>query len=142
MSVEAFVNFNGNCREAVEFYHKVFNTQAPKFMTFGDAPETPGFSLPESAKNLICYTDLNIGGTLVMFSDIFPGTPFVEGNNISLTIGSKDEEEIKRFFNVMKDGGKVLMELQQTFWSKCYGCVTDKFGIPWQFSLMCDENNQ
>lgn len=26
------------------------------------------------------------------------------------------------------------MELQETFWSKCYGSVTDKFGIPWQLS--------
>lgn len=27
------------------------------------------------------------------------------------------------------------MDLQETFWSKCYGLLTDKFGINWQFSL-------
>jgi PhnB protein len=29
----------------------------------------------------------------------------------------------------MKEGGKVIMELQETFWSKCYSAVTDKYGI-------------
>ncbi|MBP2636995.1 MAG: hypothetical protein H6Q72_2902 [Firmicutes bacterium] len=38
MSVDVFLNFNGNCREAVEFYAQVFGTEKPQFMTFGDAP--------------------------------------------------------------------------------------------------------
>jgi len=25
------------------------------------------------------------------------------------------------------------MDLQETFYSKCYGMLIDKFGIPWQF---------
>lgn len=69
-----------------------------------------------------------------MFSDVFPGMPFVEGNNISLTIISTNMDEIKALFNKLKDGGTVGMDLQETFWSKCYGNITDKFGIQWQFS--------
>ena len=69
-----------------------------------------------------------------MFSDNFPGMPFIVGNNISLTIVSDNLDEIKSFFNQLKEGGNVGMELQETFWSKCYGNVTDKFGIQWQLS--------
>ena len=69
-----------------------------------------------------------------MFSDVFPGMPFVKGNNISLAIVSKNIEEIKYLFNKLKEGGTVAMELQETFWSKCYGHLTDKFGIGWQFN--------
>lgn len=69
-----------------------------------------------------------------MFSDILPGMPFVLGNNISLTIVSKSIDEIKSFFNKMKEGGTVEMDFQETFWSKCYGFIIDKFGISWQFS--------
>ncbi|HEY8911125.1 MAG TPA: VOC family protein [Desulfosporosinus sp.] len=134
MAVEAYINFNGNCREAVEFYVQVFGTEKPPLMTFGDAPPDPKFTLPEEAKGLIMHTQLSITGSTVMFSDVFPGMPFVAGNNISLTLISKDIDEIKSLFNNLKEGGTVGMDLQETFWSKCYGSVTDKFGIPWQLS--------
>ena len=41
---------------------------------------------------------------------------------------------MKSLFHKLKEGGTVGMELQETFWSKCYGSLTDKFGIGWQFS--------
>ena len=54
-----------------------------------------------------------------MFSDTFPGSPFIQGNNISLAFVSKNEEEIRSAFEALKEGGTVAMELQETFWSKC-----------------------
>lgn len=135
MSVNAYLNFNGNCREAVEFYAEVFGTASPNIMTFGETPPNPEFTLPEEAKDLVMHTRLSINGSNVMFSDAFPGMPFVEGNNISLAFVSKDLDEIKSIFNKLSQGGKVGMELQETFWSKIYGQLTDKFGIQWQFNF-------
>lgn len=134
MSVDVYINFNGNCREAVEFYAQVFETEQPQFMTFGEAPPNPEYPLPEEAKNLIMHTRLSIDGSNVMFSDVFPGMPFNAGNNISLSIVSNNMEKIKSYFAKLKNGGTVGMELQETFWSKCYGSLTDKFGIEWQFN--------
>ncbi|MFB6466832.1 VOC family protein [Cytobacillus sp. Hz8] len=135
MSVDVYLNFDGNCREAVEFYAEVFGTEKPQIMTFGDSPQNPDYQLPEEAKNLVMHTRITISGSNVMFSDVFPGYPFQQGNNISLAFVSKDQNEIISCFNELKEGGKVEMELQETFWSKCYGSLTDKFGIGWQFSL-------
>ncbi|MDF2961174.1 MAG: glyoxalase [Paenibacillus sp.] len=134
MAIDVYINFNGNCREAVEFYAKVFGTEQPQIMTFGETPPDPNFTLPEEAKHLVMHTRLNITGSNVMFSDVFPGMPFVEGNNITLAIISKNLDEVKTLFNKLKEGGTVIMELQETFWSKCYGNLTDKFGIGWQFN--------
>ncbi|TVY11716.1 VOC family protein [Paenibacillus cremeus] len=134
MSVDAYLNFNGNCREAVEFYAQVFGTEAPKFMTFAEVPPNPEFQLPEEAKNLIMHTRLNIAGSNVMFSDVFAGMPFTVGNNISLAYVNDDGAALHSAFNQLKDGGTVQMELQETFWSKNYGMLTDKFGIQWQFN--------
>lgn len=135
MAVEVFISFNGNCRDAVEFYAKVFRTEKPEIMTFADMPAGPEeFPFAEEAKKLVMYTRLNINGSTVMFSDVPPGMPFVAGSNISLTIGSKSMDEIKLWFNELKEGGTVVMELQETFWSKYYGFITDKFGILWQFN--------
>jgi PhnB protein len=80
------------------------------------------------------HTQININGSNVMFADTFPGRPFVAGNNINLVIIRKNMDEIKSIFGKLQEGGTVDMELQETFWSKCYGMLTDKFGIGWQFS--------
>lgn len=134
VSVDVYLNFNGNCREAVEFYAEVFKTEKPQIMTFGEAPPNPNYELPEEAKDLVMHTRLNIDGSNVMFSDTFPGMPFVEGNNVTLAVVNRDIEQIKSIYEGLKEDGKVVMELQETFWSKLYGQVTDKFGIHWQLN--------
>ena len=137
MAIEAYINFQGNCREAVEFYTRAFGTEKPHIMTYGDMPqETDGaFPLPDDSRDWIMHTQLTIHGSTVMLSDVPPNMPFTVGNNISLVIVSDDLEAIKQSFAKLKAGGTVVMELQETFWSKCYGMLTDKFGINWQFSL-------
>jgi PhnB protein len=134
MPINAYLVFNGNTREAVEFYAKVFKTEAPQIMTFGDQPQHPDYPMPEEAKNLIMHTRLNIDGSTVMFSDNFPGSPFIEGNNVTLALVSKNLDDIQSWYDQLKEGGTVTMELQETFWAKLYGQVTDKFGIHWQIS--------
>lgn len=135
MPVEVYLNFNGNCREAAMYYAKVFETDAPQIMTFGDTPPNLEYPLPEEAKDLVMHTRLNINGSTVMFSDVFPGMPFIQGNNVSLSLLSQDEDKLRTWFSRLQDGGTVSMELQETFWSKCYGNLTDRFGIEWQFNL-------
>jgi len=134
MAVEAYINFNGNCREAVEFYAGVFGTEKPKIMLFGDMPSDNGFPLSEATKNLVMHTEIKVMGSTIMFSDVPPDMPFIVGNNISLVLSSDDMDEIKAIFNQLKEGGNVMMDLQETFWSKSYGFVIDRFGIGWQLS--------
>lgn len=134
MAINIYMNFNGNCREVVEFYADVFQTEQPRIMTFGESPQNPDFPLPLEAKNLVMHSQLQIFGSTIMFSDTFPGQPVVIGNNISLTIVTTDELAIRQSFDRLKESGEVIMELQETFWSKCYGSVTDKFGMVWQLN--------
>ena len=134
MAINVYINFNGNCLKAVEFYSQVFETEKPKIMTYGDTPPNSGFIIPEDAKNLVMHALININGNNIMFSDTFPGSPFIIGDNISLVINSKNMDEIKSLFNKLKDGGVVDQDLQESFFSKCYGSLTDKFGIIWQLS--------
>ncbi|WP_150275744.1 VOC family protein [Paenibacillus tepidiphilus] len=139
MGIDVYLNFNGNCREAVEYYADVFQTGAPQIMAFGDSPPNPDYPLPEEAKHLVMHARLTIEGSNVMFSDVFPGMPFILGNNVSLSLTTFDEKKIRTWFSKLKEGGTVGMELQETFWSKCYGNVKDKFGTEWQLSLEGEE---
>ena len=131
MLLNPYINFNGNCREAVDFYADVFKTEKPVIMTYGDAHNG---ELREDVKDLVMHTYLNIHGLTIMFSDFSPEMDFVMGNNVSLTIVSKDMDEIRYLYERFKEGGRIDMELQETFWSKLYGSVIDKFGVIWQFS--------
>ena len=132
MLFEVFINFDGNCREAVEFYAKVFKTEVQTLMTYEQAPPDPNYIVPECDKNKVMYAGIQFGNLTAMFMDMPSGAPLIKGNNISPTISTDDKEEVKRLFNELKDGGTVEMELQKTFYSELYGMVTDKFGVIWQ----------
>ncbi|MHA6260945.1 VOC family protein [Sporosarcina sp. CAU 1771] len=135
MAVDIYLTFNGNCREAVEFYAEIFQGEPTHFMTFGENPPNPDYPLPEEAKNLVMHARLDIDGSNVMFSDNFPGSPFTIGNNITMAYHSFNEDKLRDAYEKLKEGGTVEVELQETFWAKLYGQITDKFGVIWQFNL-------
>ena len=134
MKLEMFINFDGNCREALAFYAKVFQAEIGNLMTYGDAPPDPDYAVPEADRERIMYAGLPVGGMVVMFSDVPSGSPFVRGNNIAPTIGTDDKDEITRLYHELKEGGEVYMELGATFFSEWFCMVEDKFGIIWQIS--------
>ena len=132
MQLEMFVNFNGNCREAVEFYAKVFKSTVNNLMTYGDAPSDPNHTLNEVDKDRIMYAGIPLENMVLMFMDAPSDHPLTVGDNITPTISTGDKDEVTRLFNELKEGGEVFMELQQAFFSEWYGMVKDKFGVIWQ----------
>jgi PhnB protein len=137
MAIEIYLHFKGNCREAIEFYAKAFNTEIPQISTWGDAPPNSNMSFSDEANKLVMNARMNINGSIVMLSDIpVPDMPYVVGSNINLVINNENMDELKSTFNNLKEDGTVIMDLQKTFWSTCYGMVTDKFGITWHLNSM------
>lgn len=133
MSFDVFLNFDGDCREAIDFYVKVFKLDTPSgTMTYGEAP---GASNSEADNDRILYASLPIFGANMMMSDCPSGYPFVKGNNIAITLGTEDKDEITRLYDALRDGGTVSMALGKTFFSELYAMITDRFGITWQLSL-------
>jgi len=139
MKFELFINFDGNCREAIEFYAKVFKSEAKNLCTYGQAPPDPNYPVADADRDKLCYSDVLIGGLTVMFSDVPTGSPFVAGNNITPTISVDSKEEVERIFNELKTGGEVFMELGKTFFSELFGMVKDKFGVIWQILFYARE---
>ncbi|MCL2060695.1 MAG: VOC family protein [Oscillospiraceae bacterium] len=131
LQVEMFINFNGNCREAVEFYAKAFNSEVKNLMTYGDAPPDPNYTVPEADKGRIMYAGIPYGGITIMFMD-YPSDSQIEiGGNIHPSISVDSKDEVTRLFNELKTGGEVQVELAPMFFSEWYGMVKDKFGVTW-----------
>lgn len=132
MTFSAYINFNGNCREAVTFYAKVFGKEVPHFSTYEEMPADPNFPLTEELKKIVMYSEMEIGGTNLMFCDLPSEYEWILGNNITLVFGSPDADEIRSVFKGLSEDGVISLDLQETFYAALYGMVVDKFGITWQ----------
>ena len=128
-SVIPYLNFNGNCREAMTFYKEALNANL-EIMDMGDSP----MEVPETSKDHVMHSILTLENITIMASDTMPGQPITFGNSVSLSINCTSREQADRFFNNLKLNGNILMPLQDTFWGAYFGMITDRFGINWLFN--------
>ena len=130
--ITAYVNYNGNCEEAFNFYANIFEGSSLSFDRFSSMPNAD--QMPESDQNKIMHAALTLGNQgLIMGSDIVQGMSgeVVFGNNFGLTLQPDSEAETIRLFNALSAGGTVTMPLEKTFWNATFGMFVDKFGINW-----------
>ncbi len=133
-TVNAYLNFDGQCEEAFNFYRSVFGGDFPMVSKFGDMPPQEGMPpMSEDVKNRVMHITLPISAeTILMGSDTMPGLhDHKVGNNISLSINTESRAEAEKIFNGLSAGGTVTMPLEDTFWGAYFGMWTDKFGIHW-----------
>jgi PhnB protein len=128
--IAIYLNFDGNCREAMTFYAKCFGGE----LELRSFSEMPGDHPPE-LKDRIMHARVTKGGTVLMASDTTPGAQFNAGNNFAISIQFNGEEEIESHFAALGEGGKVTMPLADQFWGARFGMLTDRFGIRWMLSF-------
>lgn len=135
MTLNPYLNFDGNAEEAFRFYQSVFGGEL-FIQKMSQAPGTE--NLPENEKNRIMHVGLPIGnGQFLMASDIIPSMGHVlkQGNNnyISLTPDSRNEAD--RIFNGLSAGGTIEMPMADMFWGDYFGSFVDKFGVCWMINF-------
>lgn len=133
-----YLYFDGNAKDAVEFYTKVFDAHVETFKVFGDGPKDMG--IPEEKKGKVMHAQLNFGDCNLMISDyVMPKEvdsqgPFSAGNNVHISLSMTDIDFMTKSFNELSEGGKVTMPLKKQFWGATFGSLIDRFGIYWMFS--------
>ena len=128
MNVHPYLNFPGNCREAFDFYAKLFGAKIDQITTHGEMPAD--MQVHEDWTDKIMHIQMTVGDTLLMGSDAPPAyynNP--QGFSVSLQLG--DPKEAERIFAALAEGGNVRMAIVKTFWAERFGMLTDRFGIPW-----------
>lgn len=136
MRVQAYLFFEGRCEEAVNFYVKALGAKVDALMRYKDSPEPPqpGMSPPNS-ENKIMHGSIRIGDTAVMVSDgRCSGKSDFRG--FALSLDAANEADAKRMFATPEEGGQVRMPLTKTFFARCFGMVTDRFGVVWMIIVM------
>ena len=128
--INAYLNFNGKCREAMNFYKDCFGGN----LVMQKVSESPmAAQMPSEMGSKILHSSLTKDGIVLMGSDML-GNAIVDGNKIGLCMNCSNLEEIHEFFNKLSAGGKIRQPLHQSFWGATYGELTDKFGINWMFN--------
>lgn len=142
-TTNTYLNFNGNCEEAFNFYKSVFGGEFSYLGKFDEMPESEEFKVPEVDKNKIMHISLPIGSSILMGSDTIGegASSFVQGNNFSISITADSKEEADKLFNDLALNGQVTMPLENTFWGDYFGMLTDKFGINWMVSFNEKQQN-
>jgi PhnB protein len=131
MQVQAYLNFDGRCEEALEFYRKALGAEVTMLMRYKECPEPPppGMVAPGS-DNKVLHASFRIGETTLMAADCHcQEKPSFQGFSLSIT--AANEAQADRLFAALGDGGKVKMPLGKTFFSPRFGMVEDRFGIGW-----------
>ena len=130
-----YLAFNGNCREAMEFYKTVFGGEL-NVQTFGEAP----VNAAEKDKARVMHAQLSSGNFMLMASDGMPDRPVTFGDSVSLSVHTQSKDETDTLFNKLSEGGTVTMPLENTFWGAYFGMLIDKFGIHWLFNFQQEQH--
>lgn len=126
---DAYLNFDGNCAEAMRFYERTLGGKLEMMLKTGDSPMAA--QCPPGSADRIMHARLVLDGSVLMASDTMPGQPYngMKGFALSLIYGSN--AEARRVFDALAEGGRVDMPMQKTFWSEAWGALVDRFGTPW-----------
>ena len=134
-----YVFFGGRCQEALDFYTTALGAQVDTVMLYSQSPDpAPEGMLPEGYENKVMHAAFRIGETTLYGGDGIHGgqDPRFAGFSLALTLPT--EAKAQSAFHALAEGGQVNMPLGKTFWSPCFGMVTDRFGMDWMISLPMD----
>ena len=125
-----YLQFDGNAREAMEYYRGVFGGELT-VNTFGEYGEED-----PSIKEQTMHAQLEApNGFTLMASDPAPGMQTPQDTRISISLSGEDEGELRGYWDKLSEGGAVTMPLEKQMWGDEFGMCVDRFGTPWMVNI-------
>ena len=128
-----YLNFDGNARDAMEFYKQVFGGTL-RLNTFGEYG-APG---PDADKIMHAQLETPSGFTL-MASDTPAGMRRTPGDTITVSLSGEDGDELRGYWEKLSAGGQVTMPFEKQMWGDEFGMCIDKFGVAWMVNIAGDQ---
>ena len=128
MKLTVHLTFAGDCDAAFRFTSAC--SAAPTIAR--SAGDAPGNTMPPDQ---LVHASLDLGGYELLGADV-PRRQFARPRGFYVFYAADAPADAERIFAALSDGGEVHMPLQKTFWSPCFGVVTDRFGVPWEITVM------
>jgi PhnB protein len=129
-TITPYLDFAGRCDEAIAFYREALGAEVEMLMRFNESPEPPPPGMLQAGfEKKVMHASLRVRGTPLMCCDGVDDKTKFEGIRLALQVPA--EADARKAFDALAAGGTVQMPLTKTFWSPCFGMVTDKFGLGW-----------
>lgn len=129
-----YLFFNGNCREAMNFYKECLGGDL-QIMNFSDMPG----EVREQDKNRVMHSTLKSEDIMFMASDSDSNHGDIKfGNNVFININMDNTEKADALYEKLSAGGNPSMPMENTFWGARFGMLQDKFGQNWMIN--CELN--
>ncbi len=125
-----YLNFNGDARQALEFYAGVFGGNL-NLSTFADLG---GADSPDADKIMHGQLETEAGYT-IMAADTPTGMEFQGIHGFGVSLSGDDGDALHGYWDKLSDGGTVTMPIQKQAWGDEFGMCTDKFGVPWLVNI-------
>jgi PhnB protein len=125
-----YLNFNGNTRQVLEFYHGVFGGEL-NVSTFADLG---GGDSPDADKIMHGQLETEAGYT-IMAADVPGHMEYVPAAGFSVSLSGDDGDALRGYFGKLSVGGTVAMPLAKQVWGDEFGMCVDQFGISWLVNI-------
>ncbi len=133
ISLEVYLYFHGNAKEAMEFYKSVFGGDLTA-STYGEVPEgTFPTPISDDMKDWYMHASLEGGDIKLMASDTEKASD--EAKKVDLSLGGTDETRLREIFAKLSEGGTVNQGLTPMYWGDLFGSLTDKYHINWMMNI-------
>ena len=124
-----YLSFNGNARQALEFYHSVLggNLNLTTFAEFGakDSPDA----------DRIMHGMLQADVGTIMAADVTSDMEYHPVSGCSLSLSGDDADTLRRYWEKLSASGTVTMPLDKQAWGDEFGMCADQFGVPWMVDI-------
>jgi PhnB protein len=125
-----YLNFNGNAREAMEFYQSIFGG-ALNLNTFGEMGATDS---PDADRIMHAQLETDDGYT-IMGADYPTNMEPQPIAGVTVSISGDDGDRLRSFFDKLCAGGSTTMPLQKQSWGDEFGMCVDSYGVPWMVNI-------
>jgi PhnB protein len=123
-----YLNFNGDARQALEFYASVFGGDL-NLTTFAD------FGMTGADGDRVMHGVLTApSGYTIMGADVTSNMEFHPAAGFAVSLSGADEA-LRGYWDQLSAGGTVTMPLQKQSWGDEFGMCTDSFGVPWMVNI-------
>lgn len=126
-----YITLEGRAKEAIQFYEQAIGAEVLSITTYGEMPDLPS-TFTDDLKSLVAHAKLKVGEAELMFSDAPGGSSIESGKRVTICLTTNDVAQSERFFDALRQGGKVNIPFKEEPFSPGFGDVTDKFGVTFQ----------
>jgi len=135
MKLNPYLSFDGNAREALDYYCATLGATLTSSMTYGEMPGDFDW-VNDGNKHRLANGQITLGDQSILASDGPGFEPHKGFEGVTLQTSFDNVDEAKAFFDKLAADGTVRMPFEPTFWAKGFGMLTDKFGVSWMVNVL------